>query len=256
MPNGNGTTTIVKPDEFAIMRTNMAEVREAFAENFGADEGLTRFDLERIRVPSGGALSFEIMGTTEVEPRKHINAIIIGGKQGRRYYKDTFGEGEKGAPDCFSDDMDTGIGNPGGNCQQCPFSQWGTANKGKGKGQACQTRYLLFVFTPDAILPIVVDLPPASLGNYRKYRALLTTYGQRLSSVLTRLGLEAAINASGIKYARMTFSRCGALEKETSDQLKAIADSFVPHLTRVSQADMTDDGASANGACDSDNLPG
>lgn len=38
---------------------------------------------------------------------------------------------------CRSDDMITGVGDPGGACATCKFNQFGSAKNGEGKGKAC-----------------------------------------------------------------------------------------------------------------------
>jgi hypothetical protein len=42
---------------------------------------------------------------------------------------------------CRSDDMRTGIGDPGGACVTCQYNQFGSAKNGKGKGKACTEFY-------------------------------------------------------------------------------------------------------------------
>lgn len=56
----------------------------------------------------------------------------------RVYFRD---KKEGGGILCRSDDMKTGIGEPGGSCATCPLNQFGSAKGGKGKGKACTEFY-------------------------------------------------------------------------------------------------------------------
>ena len=72
---------------------------------------------ERIKIPSGGGIMFEIPGENPDEPEtvKEFSAVILYQHSLNAYYKSEY-QGGSNPPDCGSYDGHNGEGNPGGNC--------------------------------------------------------------------------------------------------------------------------------------------
>lgn len=178
-----------------------ADITNVMRDNLG-EGGVTAFDLDRVKVPSGGGVAWEIPSLTgEAEVGRTFDGIIVHWREPRSYWAVSLDESGGGSPpDCSSTDGKTGVGDPGGNCATCRLSQFGSGPKGGG-GQACKQMRLMFVLREDALLPIALFAPPTSLGPLRKYFLRLASQGKRYSDVVTRFALSKATSATGIEYA-------------------------------------------------------
>jgi hypothetical protein len=204
---------IVKVIDYKILKLDAADRKEALEANAGALT-LTEFDMDRARIPSGGSLQFQL---DDDKTTSELIGVITAFKDIRVYWQEPFGESQTGPPDCVSEDCVHG--NPGGLCSQCPFAQFGS----DGRGQACSQRRVLFLTRSDKILPLALSLPPMSLKNAKRYfRIKLGEEGLPYYRVVTRLGLEEDKNATGIKFAKVTFEKLLVLESPVREQFKAI----------------------------------
>jgi len=177
-------------------------LREA-QDNLG-ENGVSITELPRIKVPSGEVLQWMIQTLDGVEMQKEIECLILAWKVSRAYWPKPLNEGGKKIPDCTSKDGFTGVGNPGGACADCPFSQFGSA--AKGHGQACKQLRRLLLIPPGEILPYILTVPPTSLKVCGQY--FLNLYSKKIPywAVVTRLRLEGTKNEDGVSFARMTFT--------------------------------------------------
>ena len=112
-------TALVKASEYHLFSSDVSELDKTFAVNLGGDQ-INASDLDRVKVPSGGALSFEIPDVNEpdgVSTSKTIEGVIVAHKSVRAYWSKSLDEGDGSQPpDCYSDDAVSGIGEPGGKC--------------------------------------------------------------------------------------------------------------------------------------------
>jgi hypothetical protein len=176
---------------------------EVMAENLGAG-GLSPNDLDRVKTPAGGGTAWEIPtldGKGDIA--KELEVIIVAASDVRAYYSDKF-NGDNSPPDCFSSDCITGNGDPGGPCDACEFSQWGTAVDDNGEptgGQACNKRKMMLCIGKDSTLPFVISAPPSSLKSIAKYFMRLAGASLPYYGVVTSLTLEKAKSGGGITYS-------------------------------------------------------
>ncbi|HDZ38112.1 MAG TPA: hypothetical protein ENH62_07485 [Marinobacter sp.] len=228
----NGTALAkIGDQEFAILKVGMAGMLESLRENIG-DESLAPFELDRVKIPAGGTQAWTIPTVDGEIVAKDFTGVIVYHKLGRVYWRESIDDGGGNTPpDCCSDDNVTGIGEPGGECNKCPFAQFGSSNK--GKGQACKQVKLLFVVRETALLPIVVSLPPTSLKPAKQYMLRLASNALPYYSVLTRFGLEKAINGSGVDYSRAVLSLAERLNPEQAAQFKKLSQELKPQLDAV-----------------------
>jgi len=190
---------------------------DAIKENLGT-EGISPFALDMVKVPSGGAISFEIPTIEgEVQSVKELVGVLIHWIPVRQYFKSAF-TGDSTPPDCASFDAIIGIGNPGGACSSCPYSKFGSAPD--LVSQACKQGRLLYFMLQDKLLPIIVKVPPTSIRPIQKYLLQLSSDGQRYWHVETALRLETDKSKTGIKYSVIKPGRAGILDgkrREFSD---------------------------------------
>ena len=109
---------------FAVL-ANQNVLNEALAEDC---QGL-EFSFDRVKLPAGGGTAFELPSaeSDETEMVKDITGVIVYNHPAYAYYHDKY-TGGNNPPDCGSFDGVTGIGNPGGNCADCPYNKFGSGS--------------------------------------------------------------------------------------------------------------------------------
>lgn len=210
IPNDQPTDSFV----VASSPNGLALVREAFEE-----VGIDRFALSKITLPAGGATTWTVPTLEGEEMMKELEVVIASVKGNEKVFwrEEYSGAGSK--PDCSSHDGISGFGiidadpKPGtepqvNQCSTCPHNQWGSAT-GNGGGKRCNDIAMLYIFRKDARIPDVITVPPSSLKSMREYAMKLMQAGLRMTDVATKLVLEQAQSATGIKYSKlaMQFSR-------------------------------------------------
>jgi hypothetical protein len=180
-------------------------IREIMKENLSG-ERLSLGSLDRIKVPAGGAILWEITTINGTESVNELCGVVVHEQKTRTYWELPFEEtGGDVPPDCFSEGLLTGQGNPGGECGECPFGQFGPNNE----RPECREGRVLFLLCKDSALPVAVNLPPSSLRAYTEYKVRLSKGVIRLQDIETRISLEKDKNKKGISFARAVF-RAGA----------------------------------------------
>jgi hypothetical protein len=201
------SSEIAKREEpYLILRPehNNAETLPLFEANVGP-HGISALDLTRIRVPTGGGLSWEIETLDGIEQIKEVTGWIGAWRTARAFWKESFGRGGGvKPPDCTSRNGFTGVGDPGGDCSQCPYAQFGSAEA--GAGQACKQMRQILLIRPGELLPTLLAVPPTSLKNATQYFLQLLGKGLPFWALETKFTLERATNAGGINYAKVRFS--------------------------------------------------
>jgi len=230
------STDIVPFGDYAVMKMDPDEFTDLVRDNLSGED-LGPNDLTRVRVPAGGATVWQIDtidGTKNVEK---IEGVIVAKRNFRVFYPAAFTGGNE-APSCASQDGITGYGHPEATaldpfpdgpmttseCAKCPNAEWGTGKD--GRGQACSARMALYVLRPDALLPIVLDLPPTSLRNQKQYFLGLTGSGKSFKKVLTRIGLEKTSGGDVPDYSRAVFEYGGDVPEDAQERVNYIAAAF------------------------------
>jgi hypothetical protein len=179
----------------------------------GADT--SPFDLERIKMPTGGETKWPGAGET-------FDGIIVAWRACRAYWPGEFSGAEP--PACSSPDGKRGFGEPGGECQDCPFSAWKSAKD--GRGQACKAMRRLLILGAGDWLPRLLTLPPTSIKASRLYMTSLARQGRIYYSVVTEFGLKPEKNPKGIAYASVTFAEKERLGEDQMEVVRAYHDSI------------------------------
>lgn len=228
---------LVPMAEYTALTIRGDELRQVLADNLGP-RGIRPLDLDRVRVPAGGGLTWLVPSLSGDEEAKAIEGIVIYWKEPRAYWQTGLDQGGGGTPpDCSSDDGIIGVGTPGGYCASCPSAEWGSSPKG-ARGQACKQMRFIFLIRPDDMLPLLLVAPPTSIKAISKYFLRLVGKGYPHYGVVSRFTLERAQNATGIAYSRITASLMpnGILDEPTRAAVKAYADAIIPALRFVSVA--------------------
>lgn len=170
-----------------------------------ADE-LAGLDLsfDRIRIPSGGGIMYEVPGEDSDEPDtvKEFSAVILHHHPVFAYYKDKY-TGGSNPPDCGSFDGIVGEGNPGGKCKTCPLNQFGSGENGS---KACKNRRRIYLLREGEVFPLILSLPTGSIKTFTKYIQRILATGKKSFGVVTKFTLKKASSNSGIAYSQAAFS--------------------------------------------------
>jgi hypothetical protein len=244
MAKAKTTNELAKVESWPMLKVEPEQTAELLRANLGDEAEITERDLTRIKFPSGGAPVFCLDTEEGTETLQEIEGIILYAGSRRAFWDKPYGSGESGPPLCSSLNAKTGTGFlseaekeawdstkpvPTRICRTCPMAQYGTAKKpdgSQGDGQACGERRLLFLATEMSALPIVISLPPTSLGDYKKYAMQLAGKGRTIQSVVTRIGLAKKTNKGGTDYSQATFTKGGDLNDEQAAKLAALAASL------------------------------
>lgn len=224
------------------------DIAAIIAENLGGGS-ITALDLDRIKLPSGGGIAFEVPGLDGADMAKTLEGVIVHHQDQNAYWVDP--NPTRGVPPtCAARDARVGIGEPGGICGTCPLNQFGTAEKGRGK--ACKNVKILFLLRPGALLPVAVFLPPTSMPVAKQYLLRLTSAGVPFYGVRSRLSLVKATSAEGADYAKIEIAAVpvnpeadnavGRLSLAADDlsAIKKYREAIIPMLAAVAlEADMT-----------------
>lgn len=238
MTEGQGpqtTAVAVKADRFLALREDPKALVETMRANVGA-QALTEFDLDRLRVPAGGATQWTVPGLEETQAAT-VEGVVVAWRDPRSYWAAGLEESGGGTPpDCSSPDGVRGVGTPGGDCASCPMNEWGSARKdGKeARGKACKETRAMFLLRDGDRLPVVVVAPPSSLKNVRKYFLRLASQGVPYHGVVTRFALARTKNQGGIAYSEIVPAFAGKLDAEAAARVRAYAEAMAPAFARAS----------------------
>lgn len=225
----------IVPSNFKALSVDTQQLTTFMRENLGG-QGFRLTDLDKIKVPSGGGSTWEVPTLQGNKPYQVLEGIILHFKDVRAYWKEK--DGGNKPPDCSSSDSAHGVGDPGGDCQKCPFAQFGSATDDRGNaagGQACKAMRLFLFLREDDMIPMIVALPPTSLQNAKKYFLRLVANGYPFYGVTTQLRLEQAKNPQSKPYSKAVLNMGRKLEAEEFANAKAIGQAMKDLFDQASQ---------------------
>lgn len=181
----------------------------------------------RIKMPSGGALAFEVQGEDEddVEYVKELQGVILYTHRVNGYWSKALGDGEGGTPpDCSSMDGKMGINTTTGeciSCDTCPLNQYGSDPRG-GDGKACKNMRRLYLMVSGDPNCYLLTVPPTSIKDVnKKLRALLTS-GTPYIGMVVSIKLTKETNKGGVDYAKIVLNKAGLLPAGVVAQAKEL----------------------------------
>jgi len=209
----------VNADALALLQDVMAE-----------DAAGLEFQLDRIKFAAGGTTILEIPGDgDEPEMVKSLSCVILFNHPAYAYYTNKY-QGGNNPPDCGSFDGVSGIGNPGGPCQTCPFNKFGS---GEGKAKACKNRRMLYVLREGEVFPLMLNLPTGSLKEFTNYVKHQAAKGRRLNQVVTKISIRRATSGEGMDFSQAQFAferMLTAEERAVIAQMTEQVKSYSGHL--------------------------
>lgn len=182
-------------------------------------------DFPRIKIPSGGGLTFEVPGEEEADPVKELVGIILDHYRINAFWQDEYA-GAGTPPTCSALDGRNGIGQPGGDCGTCLQNAWGSNAKG-GRGKACKNIRRVYLLVEDELLPYLLALPPTSLDDFNTYMQRLTSkHKAPYFGAISKVRLYKTANKDGIAYSAVAWSFAGVLPPQEKSAMKNYAQSL------------------------------
>ena len=227
-------TEIAVNEGFAAL-ANRDVLNEAMADDC---QGL-EFSFDRVKLPAGGGTAFEIPSaeSDESEKAKDITGVIVYNHPAYAYYRDKY-TGGNNPPDCGSFDGVTGIGNPGGNCQNCPYNKFGS---GEGQSKRCKNKRMLYILREGELFPITLSLPTGSIKPFTNYVKSQLSRGRKLNQVVTKITLKKATNASGIAFSQAVFTFERMLTAEERTAVAGVSETVKAYAANLTPASLIDD---------------
>ena len=201
--------------------------------DFSSDEiaedadGLQMMSFQRVKIPAGGALQFEIPTEDPDNPdyARTLEGVILYNHSAYTLWPEGSEYDEDTKPLCSSVDGKTGIGEPGGACATCPMNAYGSARDG-GRGKACKNMRDIYLLRSGEYLPLQLSLPPTSLRPFNDFMNLAFVARRRPSySAIVEIGLKRA-ESGGYTYSVATFRKVRDLEGEGLAAVKSYAANF------------------------------
>ena len=218
-----GNEIAKKEENQFVANANITDLQEEMA-------GLS-ITFEKIKVPSGGGLAFEVPGENPDEPdlQKEIKAVILYQHPFLSYYKEKYTGGNE-APDCSSIDGLNGIVRETGEVKQCNYCPFNQFNSGENGGKACKTKRRIFILRENQAFPTILTLPTASMKEFSRYIFNLIGKNKKPNQVVTKFSLRKESNKKGITFSKVILSYERDLQEneltnvqKMSDQVKAMA---------------------------------
>ena len=188
-------------------------------------EGL-QLTMQRVKIPGGGNLQFEIRGDDPDNPdyERKLVGVILYHHLANAYWPEGSEYDDNVPPFCQSFDGKQGYGEPGGVCAACAFNQFGSTANGSGK--ACKNMRQIYLLRSGEYLPLQLSLPPTSLRPFNDFMNLAFVARRRPSySAIVEIGLKRA-ESGGYTYSVATFRKVRDLEGEGLAAVKSYAANF------------------------------
>jgi hypothetical protein len=186
-----------------------------------------QLSFQKVKIPSGGALQFELPGDDPENPdySKYLEGVILFNHASSAYWPEGSEYDENSTPLCSSVDGKTGYGAPGGACAVCELNRFGTDSKGT-KGKACKNMRVLYLLRDGEYMPIQLSLPPTSIRPFSDFMNLAFVSRRRPTwGSVVQIGLKRMNNGKD-DYSVATFKKLYDFSGEQLMQAKAYADGF------------------------------
>ena len=196
------------------------------SEDLADDMDGLQLTMQRVKIPGGGNLQFEIRSDDPDNPdyERKLVGVILYHHLANAYWPEGSEYDDNVPPFCQSFDGKQGYGEPGGICAACAFNQFGSTANGSGK--ACKNMRQVYLLRSGEYLPLQLSLPPTSLRPFNDFMNLAFVARRRPSySAIVEIGLKRA-ESGGYTYSVATFRKVRDLEGEGLAAVKSYAANF------------------------------
>ena len=229
----NQNSDLMKQEKF--MLPTMIE-GDFSAEELAEDADGLQMSFQRVKIPAGGTLQFEMPSDDPDNPdyEKTLVGVILHNHATCAYWPAGSEYDDDTTPLCSSVDGKVGIGTPGGACAACVMNRFGSAPDGS-KGKACKNMRVLYLLRSGEYMPLQVNLPPTSIKPFKEFlnRAFMlrrrATYGS-----IVQIGLKRENNGTN-DYSVATFKLLQDFQGKELAQIRAYANSFKEQIKLLLQ---------------------
>ena len=196
------------------------------SEDLADDMDGLQMTMQRVKIPGGGNLQFEIRSDDPDNPdyERKLVGVILYHHLANAYWPEGSEYDDNVPPFCQSFDGKQGYGEPGGVCTTCAFNLFGSTASGSGK--ACKNMRQVYLLRSGEYLPLQLSLPPTSLRPFNDFMNLAFVARRRPSySAIVEIGLKRA-ESGGYTYSVATFRKVRDLEGEGLAAVKSYAANF------------------------------
>lgn len=231
---------LVKAENFNLV-TLTGDIAEAIAEEM---DGLGAIPYDRVKIPSGGGIVFEIPTEDESNPdtEKELVGVILDHHGVNSRWNEAY-NGSEEKPVCSAYDGKNGVDTETGAitlCSECPYNVFGSGKDGKGK--ACKNSHRIYMLRQGNPVPLVLTLPPTSIKFARDYFAKsIVLKGMRSHEAITKITLKKEKSADGIEYSRACFTFLDRLAAEQAAQTKEMAETIKANRKAIDDAEQKAD---------------
>ncbi len=194
--------------------------------------GLTP-SFDKIKIPSGGGIAFEVPGDDIENPDlvKEFKGVVLFQYPMNTYYRVKY-DGSSNPPDCSSQDGIYGVDAETGEvkeCANCPNFQFGSEGT---HSKACKQKRRMYILREGEVFPVVMTIPTGSIENYATYNVRLGNKHRSMSDVVTKFSLIKDKNTNGIFYSKVNMSFDRALSQEEIASLRGRANQLKKMLDK------------------------
>ena len=221
-------TTFLLPD---VAATETGFTKEELA---GDIDGL-QLGFQRVKIPSGGQVQFELPGEDPDNPdySRTLEGVIVYSHNANAYWPTGEDYDDNTPPSCQSTDGKLGYGAPGGLCADCPYNRYGSDTKGTGRGKACKNQRIIYLLRSGEAIPIQLSLSPTSITPYTQFvNAAFVARRRGICGSVVQIGLKKKNNGKD-DYSVATFKRLYDFTGDELAKIRAYADSFKEQIELI-----------------------
>ena len=224
--NAAATTAMTTNEPLDFVLPEMGDADFSSEELAEDTDGLT-MSFPRIKIPAGGVLQFELPTGDPQHPdySPTLTGVILYNHASCAYWPEGDEYNDDVPPLCSSVDGKQGYGEPGGVCETCALSQFGSASNGRGK--ACKNMRVLYLLRSGEFMPLAINLSPTSISPFREFLNQGFVFRNRATyGSLVEIGLKRQTNPEGKDYSVATFKRLGDFHGDQLASVRKYAFSF------------------------------
>jgi hypothetical protein len=223
-------------------------------EELAEDMAGMQMSLQRVKIPGGGMLMFEMATDDPENPEyeKYLEGVIIHNHAACAYWPEGSEHDENAVPLCSSVDGKQGIGEPGGACEACFLNRFGSGKDGRGK--LCKNMRHLYILRSGELMPIQLSLPPTSLSPFRDFLNRAFTLRRRATyGSVVRIGLKKMNNGKD-DYSVATFQRLSDFSGEELAIIRDYANGFKTQIKATLEQRATANEGQRDNGCDYEDM--
>jgi hypothetical protein len=197
------------------------DVIKAIQENFDG-EALSHRELFTLMPNMKGEDRWNGVETEDgMETFRELTGVILYIGSTRARFEGDYGKGSK-IPLCTSPDGINGHGDPGGDCNDCEYAQFGA----NGETPECDQKKPMYVLIPQVspVLPVIFNIPATNFGALKKYKATLSRFGNRLYDVETRFTLRPETTQNKMSTSILQMEMISNIRKTDPEAHKKIVE--------------------------------